>query len=91
MMYDLEVTIAELASLEPKVARAANVSRNEAFEQAVVDTVRSTTEESSELRQQASGASAAMRAMLGQTSRSCRRGRAIGNGNERCCRRPRPA
>lgn len=68
MMYDLEVTIAELASMEPKVARAVNFSRNEEFEQAVVETVRCTTEESTQLRHQAADASAAMHGMLGKTS-----------------------
>ena len=68
MMYDLEVTIAELASLEPKAARAETLSRNEKFEQTVVETVRSTTDESTELRQQASEASHAMQGMLGKAS-----------------------
>src|SRR6476661_4324753 len=68
MMYDLEVTIAELASLEPKAERAASITRSEAFEQTVVETVQSTTAEATELREQANEASRAMHGMLGKTS-----------------------
>ena len=63
-----EIILTELAKLETNAARAARVTQNEEFEREVVETVQSTTDESSELRKQASGASEAMRRMLGQTS-----------------------
>jgi methyl-accepting chemotaxis protein len=68
MMYDLGITLTELSSLETKAARAARMTQNEEFERAIVETVQSTTDESSELRHQASGASQAMRGMLGKAS-----------------------
>ena len=68
MMYDLEATIAELASLEPKVARAETITRNERFEQTVVETVESTTAESAVLRERATDAARAMHGIRGKTS-----------------------